>query len=397
MRARLSDVNRKQYDRVSANGTVEIRQLVLNAADLRQPLNIDEAKLTLSPQHAQLSSFRGRVGSSDLTMTGSLENVLGFVLGKEDLRGTATLASQRFDLNEWRSDDELKSIVVPPRIDFTLRAAADTVKYGILSLRNTRGTLRIKDQRATLEDFKMNVLGGELGISGFYETRPDVRPAFDLAVNLANVVASSAFTEISTIQAFAPVARYAEGNVSAQMKLNGELGKDMMPVLENLTGLGSLLTSSLVLRDFPPLEGLAEALKLQQLRDPGFMDLKSSFAIDKGRLHVKPFDVRAGPLTHDDRRIKRHRSIARLRCRAARAARHPGRRSKPRRQQHHQPQSAGRLQSGERREHHAGREARWHDNQAIDRYIVPQRRRRRGCQRRECVARGSRAAASSSW
>jgi hypothetical protein len=297
MRARLSDVNRKQYDRVSANGTVEIRQLVLSAADLRQPLNIEEAKLTLSPQHAELSSFRGRAGSSDITMAGSLENVLGFVLGKEDLRGTATLASHRFDLNEWRSEDKARSIVVPPRIDFTLRATADTVKYGILSLRNTRGTLRIKDQRATLEDFKMNVLGGELGVAGFYETRPAARPAFDLAVDLANIVASAAFTEIRTIQAFAPVARYAEGNVSAQMKLNGELGTDMMPVLENLTGLGSLLTSNLVLRDFPPLDGLAEALKLQQLRDPGFVDLKSSFAIDKGRLHVKPFDVRAGPLT----------------------------------------------------------------------------------------------------
>jgi hypothetical protein len=92
------------------------------------------------------------------------------------------------------------------------------------------------------------------------------------------------------------VARYADGNVSAQIKLNGELGNDMMPVLENLTGLGSLLTSNLVLRDFPPLDRLADALKLQQLQDPGFVDLKSSFAIDKGRLHVKPFDVRAGPL-----------------------------------------------------------------------------------------------------
>ncbi|MEX2282222.1 MAG: AsmA-like C-terminal region-containing protein [Gemmatimonadota bacterium] len=297
MRAKLSDVNQKQYDRVSANGTVEIRQLVLNAAELRQPLNIEEAKLTFSPRQAELSSFRGRVGSSDIALAGSLENVLGFVLGKEDLRGTATLASQRFDLNEWRSDDEAKAIVVPPRIDFTLRATADTVRYGSLSLRNTRGTLRIKDQRATLEDIKMNVFGGELGLSGFYETRHSARPAFDLAVDLVNVGASAAFKEIRSIQAFAPVAQYADGNVSAQIKLNGELGTDMMPVLANLTGLGSLLTSKLVLRDFPPLDRLADALKLQQLQDPGFVDLKSSFAIDKGRLHVKPFDVSAGPLT----------------------------------------------------------------------------------------------------
>jgi hypothetical protein len=80
------------------------------------------------------------------------------------------------------------------------------------------------------------------------------------------------------------------------MKLNGQLGANMLPVLTNLTGLGSLLTSSLVLRDFPPFEKLSDALKIKELRDPGFVDLKSSFAIDKGRLHVKPFDVKAGPI-----------------------------------------------------------------------------------------------------
>ena len=296
MRTRLSDVNRKQYDRVSANGTVEIQKLVLNAAELRQPLNIEEAKLALSPRQAELSSFRGRAGSSDLAMTGSLENIIGFVLGKEDLRGTATVTSRNFDLNEWRSADARKTIVVPAKIDFELRANVDTVRYGNLKLRNARGALRIKDQRATLEDFRMNALGGELVVAGSYETKPAAPPAFDLALDLNNIGAAAAFQEIRTVQAFAPVAQYADGNISAQIKLNGELKPDMMPVLENLTGLGSLLTSSLRLRDFPPLNRLADALKLQQLRNPGFVDLKSSFAIEKGRLHVKPFDVKSGPL-----------------------------------------------------------------------------------------------------
>ncbi|HEY0674406.1 MAG TPA: AsmA-like C-terminal region-containing protein [Longimicrobiales bacterium] len=296
IRTRLSDVNQKRYDRVSASGRVEVRDLVLNASDLRQPLNIQEAVLSLTPQHAELSSFRGRAGTSDITMTGSLENVVGFALGREDLRGAATVSSRRFDLNEWRSDDELKSIVVPGNIDFSLRASADTVRYGDLALYNARGALHIKDRRVTLEDFRMNLLGGGMTMTGFYETTA-AAPAFDLAVDLSEVNAMQAFTQIRTVQAFAPIARYADGKVSAQMKLTGNLGSDMMPVLQNLSGLGSLLTSGLVLRDFPPLDRMADLLKLQPLHDPGFKDLKSSFAIEKGRLHVKPFDVKTGPLS----------------------------------------------------------------------------------------------------
>jgi hypothetical protein len=296
MRARLSDVNQKRYDRVSASGNVQVRQLVLNAADLRQPLNIHEAVLSLTPSHAELTSFRGRAGSSDISMRGSLENVLAFALGREDLRGAATVSSARFDLNEWRSDNELKEILIPGKIDFTLRADADTVKYGDLTLHNARGDLRIKDQRVTLEDLRMNLLGGAMTMKGFYETQPNRRPAFDVALDLEGIDAAAAFKSVRTVQAFAPVARYANGDVSAQLKLSGQLGANMLPVFDNLSGLGSLLTSGLVLRDFPALDRLADALKLQQLRDPGFKDLKSSFAVDKGRLHVKPFDAAIGPL-----------------------------------------------------------------------------------------------------
>jgi hypothetical protein len=297
MRTRLSDVNNKRYDRVSAEGSVQVRQLVLNATDLRQPINIDEAVLRLTPRHAELSSFRGRAGASDITMTGSLENVLGFALRQQDLRGSATVSSQRFDLNEWRSEGELKEITVPGNIDFALRATADTVKFGTLALRNARGALHIKDRRVTLEDFRMEVLGGAMTVTGVYETLESARPTFDVAVGLTDVDIPAAFSGIRTVQAFAPVARYAEGRASAQLKLNGALGTDMLPVYENLTGLGSLVTSGLVLRGFPALDKLADVLKVQQLRDPGFVDLKSSFAIDNGRLIVKPFDVRAGQFT----------------------------------------------------------------------------------------------------
>ena len=296
MRARMSDVNQKRYGNVSASGGMEIRQMVINAADLRQPLRIDNAALRFTPSHAELTSFQGRAGSSDLTMTGTLDNLLGFVLHQEDLRGTATVSSHHFDLNEWRSNDELKSIAVPGRIDFALRASADTVNYGQLTLRNARGSLRIKDRRASLEDFRMEMLGGAMTVTGFYETIDTVHPMFDASIDFNQVDIPAAFKGLRTVQMFAPVARYAQGNVTAKLSVSGALGADMMPVYSNLSALGSLLTNGLVLKGFPPLDRLAEALKVQQLRDPGFIDLKSSFAIEKGRLNVRPFDVRTGPV-----------------------------------------------------------------------------------------------------
>jgi hypothetical protein len=296
MRARLSDVEGRRYERVTAAGTVEVSGLAVAGANLRQPLHIERAVLRLTPRTAELRELRGRVGSSDLQLAGSLDNLLGFALRDQPLRGQANLRSAHFDLNEWRSDDELKSVMVPASLDLALEAAADTVVFGELTLRNARGTVRVKDGRASLDDFSLDLLGGALLASGWYDTSNPARPAFDVDLGLTGLDIPSAFSGLRTVQAFAPVARYAQGRVSAQLGLTGALGADMLPLFGALSGDGELTTSGLVLRAFPALDRLAELLKLPLLQDPGFVDLRSSIEIRDGRLFVKPFDVRTGPL-----------------------------------------------------------------------------------------------------
>jgi F0F1-type ATP synthase membrane subunit b/b' len=71
----------------------------------------------------------------------------------------------------------------------------------------------------------------------------------------------------------------------------------MTPVLDVLTGTGSLTTSNLVIEGFPLLDRLAERLDVNQLRNPGFIDMQAAFDIRDGRMFVRPFDVTTGPLT----------------------------------------------------------------------------------------------------
>ena len=294
MRAKHSDVTNERFDRVSAAGTIEVQQLAVRAAALRQPVNIEQATLRLTPQHAQLASFRGRAGSSDVQMTGTLDNIIGFVLRREELRGSARVASTRFDLNEWRSNDALKTILVPGNVDFALDARADTVKFGALTLHDAAATMRVDDRRVAFDNVRMNALGGAITFTGWYETVDTLKPGFDVKLALSEVNVPAAFAALRTVQAFAPVARYAEGNATVQVQLNGSLGADMLPVFTQLTGLGSIVTNNILLRDFPALDRIADALSLDLLRNPGFKDLRSSFAIRNGRLEVQPFAVRLG-------------------------------------------------------------------------------------------------------
>jgi hypothetical protein len=292
VRTRMSWLDKGQYDRVAARGTVDIRDLSVKSQAFPHPLAISQASLALAPERAQLKSFSGKVGSSDLRASGTLENLLGYIFRDDDLKGSATLASNSFNLDEWRSKEgELSVIPVPPKIDFTLDATVNRLLYDKLVMTDARGKLRIKDRRMTLENFSLNTLGGSIGLAGYYETVDTTKPTFDMALKLQKIDIPSAFAQLTTVKMMAPVAEYANGSFSTDLQLKGALGQNMMPLLQGVTGDGSLQTSKVLIQDFPVLDKAAQVTKLGFLSDPTLNPINSGFEIHGGRLFVKPFSV----------------------------------------------------------------------------------------------------------
>jgi hypothetical protein len=297
MRARQSDVDARRHERIEADGTVELAGVVVAMQQPARTVHIDEALLRFTPSHVELVALRARSGNTAVNVTGSLDNILGYALLGGDLRGEARITGPWVDLNEWRSDDEMQAVPVPAGIDLAAQAELDRVTFGTLDMRNATGALRVAGARATLEAFRVDVLDGGMMLSGFYETTDPQRPAFDMQVSLQDINVPDAFANLATVRAFAPIAEYARGRASADLRLTAPLEQDMTPVLEVLTGTGSLTTSNLVIEGFPLLDRLAERLDVNQLRNPGFTDMQAAFDIRNGRMFVRPFDVTTGPLT----------------------------------------------------------------------------------------------------
>ena len=298
VKAKKSYLDRNQYDRVAASGNIDVANVTVRGKALPKPLAVRQASLTVSPQRAQLKSFNGTIGNSDVQASGTLEQMLGYAFRDDTLRGNLSVRSTHFDLDEWRSDTAATQVIpVPPRLDLGLDVEAGEMTYGKLKMANAKGRVRVKDQRATLEQFAMKSLGGQLGVSGFYETTNLAKPTFDVAFRMLKVDIPSAFQSLVTVQKLAPVAKYASGEVTTVVHLAGGLGKDMMPLFQTLSGNGSLQTDQLALHDFPGMQKIVDVTKLAFLDNPTMRDIKANFQVRDGRLVMQPFDVKVGPTT----------------------------------------------------------------------------------------------------
>ena len=289
-------VDTRSYGNVSASGTFAATRVTLNGAAVPLPIAVDSMLLRFTPQRVELPRLVARVGTSDIHASGSLQNLIGFLLQNGDLRGQATVASNTLNLDEWRSDKEFTIIPVPPHVDFTLDVAAQRMKYGKLDIRDARGQALIKDQRLTLNGFRLNMLGGGVIANGYYETTAPARPTFAFDVNIDSMDIPIAFASLVTVQRLAPIAHYARGSFSSTLSLAGPLDQHLMPIFNLLSGNGSFRTSATTIDNFPSLVKLADAIHLDQIRNPTVRALQGAFTIEKGRLYVKPFEVKLGDM-----------------------------------------------------------------------------------------------------
>jgi len=292
VRARRSDLDAERWDRIAARGTVRARGVTVRPTGSDRTLNVDALALSLAPERAALDTLSASIGASDLSANGSVENLLGFLFRDEPLTALGTFHSDRFVLDEWRSDDEeLEVIPVPPALDLTLDGTIDLLTYGELVMENASGRLRVRDERLTLEEFGFSTLGGRIAMTGHYETTDPASPGFDLALDIDSLDVAGAAGAFETVRALAPVTRYARGSFSAERDLAGSLTERMAPVLQGLDGAGTLLTSRIAIEGFPALERLAGLVPVPALAAPTFEEIRSSVRIEEGRLHVAPFEV----------------------------------------------------------------------------------------------------------
>jgi hypothetical protein len=284
-------VDSARYENIAAEGSVSATGVTLRSPELRQPVTVEEMRIELSPERADLETLRAQLGSSDLQATGRIENLLAFVLGDAPLAGTASFSSRRFVLDEWRSGDGLSAIAVPPMLDLDLSGEIEQLEYGTLTMTDARGDLHVQDQRLTLDGFSVRTLGGSIGLDGWYETLDPSRPDFALELAMDSLDVREAAETLVTVQTLAPVARYARGTFSADMDVSGALGEDMRPVFDALDGSGSLSTSRLAIEGMPLLDRLSGVLRVSELANPTVSAIRSSIRIEDGRLHVNPFEA----------------------------------------------------------------------------------------------------------
>ena len=311
---RLSYIEKEQYDRFNANGTLKLQDMQVQIEGIPE-VSIEQSTFTFTPRYLNLSETKVLVGTNDITANCRFENYMAFALKGETLKGQLNLKSQRMNLNDFmtsgdtedtektetpekESNEAMGVLVVPKNIDFNMNVDMAEILFGNITLRNLNGKLIVKDGTADMSNLSMHAMGGTAVMNGSYSTaKSESEPELKASFALNNLSFSQTFKELDIVRQMAPIFENLNGNFSGKIAVDTELASTMSPKLETLTASGNLSTRDLNLSNVALIDHIADATGYKELKNLSAKDLNVEFTISDGRIRTKPFDIKMGNMS----------------------------------------------------------------------------------------------------
>ena len=299
----MNSVKNNQYQNIKNAGTMRLSGFKY-VDEKGKALNISTAAIAFNPTRVNLQEFKATTGKTDISATGTVDNLYGFMFSKQELKGNFDLQSNQFAVADFITTAPAnakatptankEAIKIPAFLNCAVTAKANTVLYDNLVLKNVSGRMLINDQKVTLQNMKTNIFDGIISLNGSVSTKSAI-PVFDMSLGLDKVDIAKTFTQLEMLKKIAPIAGFINGKLNSTINLTGNLdAKAMTPNLKTITGdlLGQLLSTTINAKNSTVVNALASNLKFLDPSKINLNNLKAALTFENGKVNVKPFNIK---------------------------------------------------------------------------------------------------------
>lgn len=296
----MQSVETSQYEKMQNSGNMTLTGFKY-VDDTNKAMNINKAIVQFTNTRINLQELDLTTGKTDMKVNGVLDNFYGFMFKNQELKGNFNMQSNQFAVADFMSTETPKAnekpkdaVKIPAFLNCSLNAKANTVLYDNLILKNVSGRVIIKDQKATLENVKTSIFGGQIAANGSVSTK-EKTPVFNMNLGLNAVDIQQTFTQLEMMKKIAPIAGVINGKLNSTIKISGNLNaQEMTPDLNSISGdlIGQLLSTTVNPSNSELLNKLDENVSFLDLKSLNLNDLKAALTFKDGKVNIKPFDIK---------------------------------------------------------------------------------------------------------
>lgn len=305
----MESIDKERYDRIHAEGNAKLSKFQYDSG-FKSLLKIEQASVSMNPNLIQLQELQASIGETDFNANGTLHNLFSFLMTKQNLKGIFSLSSNTFNVGDFmvaesetekttlQQDPERQqlstqpeSIKIPDFLEADFTFNANQVIYDNLVLKNARGNATIKDETINIQNFRSDIFGGNIAFSGNVSTK-EATPTFGVNLDLNQIDIVQSFREMELFQFLAPIAQSLQGNINTKFQLNGNLDRELSPVLSTLSGNADaeIISASVDPDKTPFVSRLQDNISFLDWKGINLRNITTNLTFNNGNIEVKPFD-----------------------------------------------------------------------------------------------------------
>ncbi|GAA3764768.1 AsmA-like C-terminal region-containing protein [Flavobacterium ginsengiterrae] len=301
LKGRQSDAINGNYNKLNNKGTLEIRNIGIASEFLPQKFIIRDGLFKIDQDKILFNNFLASYGQSDFKMNGYLQNAINYATRKNGiLKGSFTVASKFINVDEFMFNNtpatHAKSktkqsgvIIIPDKFDLELTANAQKVYFDKLILENAGGSLKINDNKLTMQQTGFNLIGCHVVMNGSYQAVDTQNAHFDYKIKASDFNIKRAYNEIDVFRKMASAAEKAQGIVSLDYQLRGRLNGNMNPVYPSLTGGGILSVKDVKVRGLKMFSAVSKQTGTESMKNPDVSKVDIKTTIKNNIMTVERF------------------------------------------------------------------------------------------------------------
>jgi hypothetical protein len=303
-KAKMSQIQKEQYQSVFFSGNARISNFKYEATTLDWPVKAQNINLLFNPKTVEMTHFTGNIGTSDFKANGSLSNFLPYIFADDVIKGNLNFVSSHINLNEFMgttstatntttSSKSSEPVELPANINFVCDAKIGSMEYDKIEMKNLTGVVKLADKTLDLSGLYAEVLGGTVKLNGTYDTKDAYNPKVNFSYDITKIDFQKSFAAIPSMEKLAPVAKYLNGIFSTNMNLNTQLNSDMTPDYKTMNGKAIVKIDIAKIVNMPVLKKIFEITKLKELDPMEVKDAWTELKFNNGRVYIeKPYTLK---------------------------------------------------------------------------------------------------------
>jgi len=309
-----------QYSKLNNKGSLLLRDIKATSKLFPKPFFIKEGLFTFHQDKMNFDKFSANYGKSDFAMKGRLDNVINFVLEKNAvLKGNFEVNSAFIAADEFMAQEPAKTekvsvpdaekntktaeasgvILLPENLNVSLLANVKKLEYDGLVLDNITGSTALNKGKLLFQKIGFEIIGCRVGINGFYDDQNMKQADFNVHFVAKNFNVKKAYNEIEMFRKLATAAEKAEGIISLDYTVKGQLNEEMKPVYPTLVGKGVVSLSKVKVNGLRLFNQLSSKTDFESIDNPDLsqVDIKSTIKnniirIEQTKMKVALFRLR---------------------------------------------------------------------------------------------------------